>query len=265
MLRYKEYDSTNLFEGSWTNSRLIRGDQALICPEMNIKLTAKKIIPGYGVYGVSFNFGEYGQRLIYVGKFQGEKKRGRFGGNIVTERWRRHLYTISMRGHRVGCAQSRLKLFHEMIAGFDDGTSFLSALTEEQIFRLTEKDVGCQASLNRLLFSYVARNQLLTGFYSEEEDIAQVCGSFKFHYWQVIEEQIANGFAYEPKLNLDSVEGPLIAKYSDCLPVNDECKWSREKAKNFNPNDLIELNSVGFAKLSSDIEARLENFAASHH
>lgn len=266
MIQYSEYDSMDLFDGCWTNSRLTRNVQPLICPEMNIQLEPKIVIPGYGLYGITFNFEGIGHRLIYIGKFQGAKEKGRFGGNIVTERWRRHLYTISMRGHRVGCAYSRLHLFNEMILGLDGESPFLASLTEEQVSNLTPKaGVGCQTSLNRLLFSYVTRSQLLKYTHSEEADIAQVCGSFRFHYWQVIESQSVKIMSPKPKVDLKAVEDHFIRNYSEYLPVNDEYKWTREKVKNFDPGNFIELGSAEFAKLSSDIQLKLDVFEGSQN
>ena len=265
MVNYSDYECRDLFKGSWTNSRLIRGEQPLICSEMNIKLEPKRVLPGYGLYGVSFDFKGHGHRLIYIGKFQGEKEKGRFGGNIVTERWRRHLYTISMRGHRVGCSKSRLRLFYKMTEGAAGENSFLSLLTQKQIVQLTARDVGCQASLNRLLFSYVVQEQLSKQVQSEVSDVAKVCGCFKFHYWRVTEQQPDSSVPPKPKVDLKAVEDQVIGKYSGSLPVNKEFKWTDQTVNNFNPNDLIDLGSTAFTELSSDIKLSLGKFEALQH
>jgi hypothetical protein len=76
-----------------------------ICPSMNMreKIIAKDI-GGFGIYCLSHKT-EYGERIIYLGKFQGSnQKRAKvpgFAGNIVSERWFKHILTITMRGRKL--------------------------------------------------------------------------------------------------------------------------------------------------------------------
>src|SRR4051794_14843208 len=74
------------------------------CEPLNLRFTAPMLNPltkaawsGPGLYLISF-----GGEVIYIGKYQPFDR-----GNILNDRWLRHLETITLRGTRVGFGGKR--------------------------------------------------------------------------------------------------------------------------------------------------------------
>lgn len=101
----------------------------------------RQALAGPGIYLISF-----GAEVIYIGKYQP------IGGNIIVDRWLRHLETITMRGRRVGFGGSknaarRLASLLQHVSSRDLRTLL------EQHYEDRFKDTGVVTSKNRLGFA----------------------------------------------------------------------------------------------------------------
>ncbi len=233
----------------------------ILSPSMNLKAHSKNnMLGGFGIYGITFNPTSKDEYLIYLGKFQGSAKYGRFGGNIVLDRWQNHLYTITMRGHNVAVDSEKAFDRVRQIADYSalqQGDSFIS-LTGEAKSKLFQKN-GCQASLNRMMFALQNEHLLLPN--KEHPDHLEHCYKlFKFYYWRVYEKTAVESLC--KKVDLSEIEDALISEFSDRLPCNKEYKKSNNSAVSYihyNQNQMIMKNSLCFECLSEKIYNLLYN------
>jgi hypothetical protein len=112
--------------------------------------TNKNYYEGSGIYALGYdNF------LIYVGSYlgknllKGQKKNANFSGDIVKDRWWKHIETITSRGHKVHTTEGNLRKLrdelgdqHVMIDGFLHGD-------RDKL----HKPNGADAALRRLKFA----------------------------------------------------------------------------------------------------------------
>jgi hypothetical protein len=100
---------------------------------------------GPGIYLISFD-----SQVIYVGKYQP------LCGDILADRWLRHIETITLRGHRVGFgkpySQKKLMLLCES-ADNDDLKGHLTDIYDSDQGRSRFKDTGVVTSRNRIRFA----------------------------------------------------------------------------------------------------------------
>lgn len=100
---------------------------------------------GRGIYLIS-----YGQEVVYLGKYRSDE------GNIVADRWGRHLQTITGRGHQIGLGgasnpQARLHKFLQAVASEGLRQALFNALEHSRLERFS--DTGCNTTSNRLRFA----------------------------------------------------------------------------------------------------------------
>jgi len=139
------------------------------------KDTKKGSYEGAGIYAISFD-----NELIYIGSYLGkkpDKKSKRIAypsGDIVKDRWWKHIETVTARGHKVHTAeinlttlQKELGLEHVMVDGFKRG--------EPSVLHMP---AGADAALRRLRFA--AKNSSL--FHSINSSPIEVLKHFTFVY-----------------------------------------------------------------------------------
>ncbi|MEQ1486868.1 MAG: hypothetical protein ABL920_00110 [Methylotenera sp.] len=140
-------------EKKYKLSKIISVDVASGKEPLNLKFKANKLdesnksdFIGPGIYLIS-----YKAEVIYIGKYQPLNR-----GNILLDRWIRHLETITMRGFRVGfgkCKNKKTKF--ESIQRIQDMHPLLTEIENlykyncEQRFR----DTGIVTSMNRIAFA----------------------------------------------------------------------------------------------------------------
>jgi len=126
-----------------------------------------------GLYGIFFKASaEQAPSLIYVGLYRnGQVGSGPvFGGNVLRDRWVKHIATCSMRGANVGIGKrtaQRMRL---------DPDHDFAALGQPNVAELIVKDTGFNAGENRALF---AKGQWSVLRDATGEDILQL---FSFSY-----------------------------------------------------------------------------------
>ena len=100
---------------------------------------------GRGLYLIS-----YRQEVVYLGKYRPDE------GQIVDDRWGRHLQTITGRGHQIGLggarnSQARLNKFLQAVASESLRQALCNALEHSRLERF--RDTGCNTTPNRLRFA----------------------------------------------------------------------------------------------------------------
>lgn len=103
-----------------------------------------------GLYGIFFKVAaEQAPSLIYVGLYRNGKIGSGpvFGGNVLRDRWVKHIATCSMRGANVGIGKRTAQTMR-----LDPDHDF-AALGEPNVAELIVKDTGCNAGENRALFA----------------------------------------------------------------------------------------------------------------
>lgn len=133
-------------------------------PRRNLATTA---VAGAGIYTICFD-----ETLLYIGKFQG-KKDIPFGGNVVRERWVRHMGTLTLRGRPVSMPGQSIN----RLANFDcHHPAVVGILGADR--NVMSKGRGCVSSFNRALFAM----QHWDTFSRLDQ---QALGRFQFLYAQV--------------------------------------------------------------------------------
>jgi hypothetical protein len=144
------------FKGSELFSCSETTPPAEMLPFMNLSFQIsggidKEALKGAGLYGVFFK-GASGltPKLIYVGLFRnGNIGSGTaFEGNILRDRWVKHIATCSMRGHNVGIGQRTARIAKIIL-----GTHPLAALGHPDVANAIVRDRGCNAGENRVIFA----------------------------------------------------------------------------------------------------------------
>jgi len=103
---------------------------------------ATKVVAGAGIYVIHFD-----QTLLYVGKFEG-KEGAPFGGNVVRERWIRHMGTLTLRGRPVSVPGGTIN----RLTNFDrEHPAVVGILGADRNVMSTGR--GCVSSFNRALFA----------------------------------------------------------------------------------------------------------------
>jgi hypothetical protein len=103
-----------------------------------------------GLYGIFFKVtAAQPPSLIYVGLYRNGKVGSGtvFGGNVLRDRWVKHIATCSMRGANVGIGRRTAQTMR-----LDPDHDF-AALGEPNVAELIVKDTGCNAGENRALFA----------------------------------------------------------------------------------------------------------------
>jgi hypothetical protein len=159
------------------------------------KDTKKESYEGAGIYAISFD-----NELIYIGSYLGkkpDKKSKRIAypsGDVVKDRWWKHIETVTARGHKVHTAeinlntlQTELGVEHVMVDGFKRGEP-----------SVLHKPAGADAALRRLRFA--AKNSSL--FFSINSSPADVLKHFNFVYVKFDEISInTDGEKFKNKIN----------------------------------------------------------------
>ena len=137
---------------------------------------------GPGVYAIC-----YERRLIYIGKYLGQK-RNPFAGNIARLRWVQHLGSMTMRDRRVSLSKRALdKLLHPDFSNRHDALieSLAHAFENKNADGSTKpflyRDRGCVSTLNRVLFA-------LEHWPSFSQADGPLLEGFSFHYFRVEKE-----------------------------------------------------------------------------
>jgi hypothetical protein len=110
------------------------------CP-FNLAFRCKKPIKGSGIYFISIN-----NEVVYIGKYQSQT------GNIITDRWLKHLTTISARGYRIGFRSESIIGKLNAVAGNAEFKDILNIAHRKNLRYKLFRDTGHTTSVNRVRF-----------------------------------------------------------------------------------------------------------------
>lgn len=137
----------------------------------NVVFAAKRTIRKPGVYAIFFD-----DSLLYVGKYQG-KKSDPFAGDVVRDRWAKHLATITCRGKSLSMSKKTLSITRREISGSLSKASLATSLLDCDD-DVTVTDRGCVTSLPRVRFALRNWDQF-------SDDLQQTLNRFTFAYLSV--------------------------------------------------------------------------------
>ena len=183
----------------------------------------KRKIKNPGVYAVFFD-----DQLLYIGKYQG-KKIDPFAGDVVRERWAKHLATMTCRGKSLSMAKQTLRSSRAIIQEHSYDTPLADALsTCDQA--VTETDRGCVTVLPRVRFA-LERSDAFS------EALPSSLGRFHFVYLTV--PSSTDEGAREIRNRISEIEDQLITYLQPILNI----KGVRKGLSNIN------LSSGDYSKL----------------
>ena len=202
----KEYNAEQLFEKKPIKKSSFQNiDQDCTFPfNLNFKIKkcqVKKDFSGPGIYIITFK-----KNVIYIGSYASKKP------NIIEERWKKHLMTMTNRGYRIGFSAKtkRTKIPKDIKKFFEDA--------DGKEFRYY--DTGTVTTLERLEFAN-------SYFHLFKRDDVSIISDFQFHYTQI------------PKCtekDLKKIEKKLIEEYK---PICNFLKKSIKKNNKINCKDVL--------------------------
>lgn len=252
--------------------------------KMNLSLIPKpESIPGFGIYALSYNDSDWGDRVIYLGKFAGGKNRksdDALSGD-VRQRWFKHIGTATLLLSNLKMASSkhyfdqktRALEFYEKDAEFLVAfkNSFLDLDEKTANLNIFIKGADLQVSKNRLAFAI--QNLKKTNFNNPNKlhELYEIVSRFTCHYWRWTSSEKMTKTSVDPELKggrgRRGVESEIIKKYSQQLPMNREYAPERTDLDGFyhyNPNSLIKVDGDEYMEFSKFISKQLHNKFQKH-
>jgi len=202
----KEYNAEQLFEKKPIKKSSFQNiDQDCTFPfNLNFKIKkcqVKKDFSGPGIYIITFK-----KNVIYIGSYASKKP------NIIEERWKKHIMTMTNRGYRIGFSAKtkRTKIPKDIKKFFEDA--------DGKEFRYY--DTGTVTTLERLEFAN-------SYFHLFKRDDVSIISDFQFHYTKI------------PKCtekDLKKIEKKLIEEYK---PICNFLKKNIKKNNKINYKDVL--------------------------
>lgn len=255
-------------------------------PNMNLQLVSKDKgadnYGGFGIYSISYNEPNHGDRLVYLGKFAGQSSTATgidlASKGDVRQRWFKHIgtATLLLRNLKMGskrCYRDQKEAALQYFHGNENfnrvyPTSFLGIPDSTLATSVFLNGADMQVSNNRLGFAI----QNLTGTNRNRpntmEELTEVISRFTCHYWRVTSKndfrkseinQMLTGTRKEP-----GVESKLIEIYAQRLPMNNQYipnALAKGKFFHYDPSQLILTESPEYETYSSRIqELLMESF-----
>lgn len=212
MMTLKSYRASDYFE--------IKKNTQKSYLNLSFKSKNNLKVPGPGVYCIEFK----GQ-IVYVGKFQGSKD-SLSGGDIFSDRWCRHLQTLTGRGERLSISKN---VFNKLKVSYP----FIEKILNDQRIDTLTKDKGNHSSFNR------ARFALGNVFHLSDSEILDEFCFYYFHF-----DSIALGGLEEGRSFISSLENHLLGQVT---PVCN--KEYRSDVRDISINDVKEI-IINFGSLS---------------
>ena len=104
---------------------------------------------GGGLYGFFYRTDVHADpSLIYVGLYKNGNTGPVFGGNIVADRWDKHIATCSARGKNIGISERTAQSLRALPEPHE-----LQSIADPSISEILVRDRGCQAGENKIFFS----------------------------------------------------------------------------------------------------------------
>jgi hypothetical protein len=218
----KKYSAKQLFEKTEVikKSSFQNIDQDCTLPfNLNFKIKkhhkGKEEFSGPGIYIIT-----YKKNVIYIGSYASKKP------NIIEERWKKHIMTMTNRGYRIGFSAKtkRTKIPKDIKKFFEDA--------DGEGFRYY--DTGTVTTLERLEFAN-------SYFHLFKRDDVSIISDFQFHYTKIPKCT---------KKDLKKIEKKLIEEYK---PICNFLKKSIKKNNKINCKDILKTLEKEIASKRSPI------------
>ena len=261
-IKYIKFNSSDIFKPSIINT----GFPAL---DMNMKLNypKKKELTGFGIYAISLRHKDKKNKIIYIGKYQGEKVNIESGD--PRDRWFKHIATATLLHQNLRWKSQNLLLneVNRALKYFHNNYNFLK-LTRSSIIGLTEQELikkvyaegkaDMQISKNRMRLSVQNFNLFHKGRPNTETEIKEILKMFECHYWKVSFNIYQKKIEIKKQMKL--IEDNIIDIYKNKLPMNDEYKINEKNFYHYNPDNLIDVDTCTFISFNNDILKLIKNF-----
>lgn len=245
-MQFKLYNSTELFQIFDTKNKKINGKIKNYKYPFNFEFKKKEAFNKWEFRGSGIYLIRYDRTIIYIGKYMPHEK-----GNVITDRWIKHIATITNRGYRVGGFGNEkihkkenpkyrtLKDIETKDAGINNIVHIIKESGRVE-------DTGFSTSVKRLAFAkdnwHTFKEQDKTNF---EENVLP---KFQFHYMQLnghkegeIPDSVKEKEYYENLASL--VETYLLWKYNPACNSNEGLK---------------EMDGITSSKIETEINTFLE-------
>jgi len=261
-IKYIKFNSYDIFKPNIITT----GFPAL---DMNMKLNyhIKKDLTGFGIYAISLRHNDKKNKIIYIGKYQGEKANIKAGD--PRDRWFKHIATATLlhqnlrwKSHNLllNEVNRALKYFHNNHDLMKLVNNSIIGLTEHELIKnvYAEGKTDMQISKNRMRFSVQNFNLFHKGKPNTKTEIKEILKMFECHYWKIRFDKYQKKIEIKKPMKL--IEDNIIHIYKDKLPMNDEYKINEKNFYHYNPDNLIDVDTSTFISLNNDILKSIKNF-----
>jgi hypothetical protein len=218
-------------------------------------------IPGFGIYALSFNSKEFGDRIIYVGKYAGSIDSAQSGD--VRERWFKHFGSATLLLRNFKMSSSKNYFYHKNKAQlfFANDPEFHKA-AEDSFLNIDEdslkqmvfiKGADLQISKNRLGFAIQNLKEFQNHKFDDALEVMELLSRFTFYYWKIEAPSITTKSMIDKLLTgshkKGGCESDILSEYKHRLPMNKEYTPSDQTNKDFyhyNPCELISTAGKDF-------------------
>lgn len=254
--------------------------EAKAAPKMKFLLKKKGgSIPGFGIYAISYKSDQFGDRIVYIGKYAGSKSKNTDDAKAgdVRERWFKHFGTATLLLRDLKMASSKSYYYHRNKSNLfflsDElfkkcvENSFLS-INEEMLNKsIFIKGADMQISNNRMGFAIQNLKETNTPDIDNDIDLSQLLSKFTYYYWQIqtssdVKKSSINKLL-TGSMKTGGCEFDVLSRYKQKLPMNNEylAKTNlHDQFYHYDPNELIETSSDEFKDLQSFIINKIKQY-----
>ncbi len=215
--------------------------------------TKNKELQGSGIYLIT-----YQETIIYIGKYMPYNK-----GNVITERWLKHIATITNRGHKVGgfgkeMILNKVNPKYEILKKFVFEEKSIDTVMKLIKEAKRSQDTGFSTSIKRLEFAEDKWNIFQEKNPKIFEEI--VLSKFQFHYIQL--NKYKKGDITELYDRLESVEEKEDHYYGYLATLAETyLLWKYNPACNSNIG-LNDMSSIKVQEIKEEINSFIENLGS---
>ena len=191
-MQFKLYNSTELFQILDTESKKKKGRKKNYEYPFDFEFKKRKEafnkdnkrkFHGSGIYLITFNDSdEYNKEIIYIGKYMPHDK-----GNVITDRWIKHIATFTNRGHKLGGfgkerTRNKKNTKYLILEKLENEDKKINDIIQRIKKEGRTQDTGCSTSVKRLEFAY----KYWGTFKVDKPDFKEkVLPKFQFYYMQL--------------------------------------------------------------------------------
>jgi hypothetical protein len=261
-IKYSKFNSLNIF-----CPEIVRSGYPAKDMNMNLNEKYKKdiLIPGFGIYAISYKHQDGRDLIVYLGSFKGKKEDAK--GGDVRSRWFKHIATATLLHKNLRWKSDKL-IFDEIerINNYCKNDLNFMKTSKNSLIQLSKQDLeknvikadGLQLSKNRMRFAM----QNFSDFHKDEpnsqKELNNIISKFNCHYWQILIDKPLKKPDIEEKMH--NTEKEIISEYKTKLPMNGEYKVnSFNGSYHYDLKKLIDTQKTHFETFSLFIINKIKN------